>query len=403
MTRTLKLILLMVCAPLYMTPWRSALGQGQDQFYNTTPGNRSDSRPDERDGWEFTGDPYNNTGQYKACHANPRFQFPEGPDNHPLICLEPGKKPPYLQGKVERGPAREAPDQPATPFDPYASGAPLQPVSPQKPLSGNAGQSSSQPEGSGQGKINAKTASYVLLAGATEENCQLTGSRKIGKNGGYEELFICIGPDRYDEQPLSGSITSVDGGTRVYKTIGGTFRAGPDGRQPTFYIEFLNGEIPPGGRIMTVKLESEDEDFQWNIGGQIRKDNFDDRDFEKPNRAMRGGHGHVLRLDGFRNRQCRTCSRRRSATCCRGIGTRPEMAARRYSDSGRGPAKHRLCPGVRVQVAVHRKQVFRDIRKWTDDLTSPAPGLRKRRRRDPDPIPGPAGRTPSGKATGDVV
>jgi hypothetical protein len=252
MTRTSKLIMLIVCAPVYMTPWRSALGQGQDQFYNTTPGNRPDSRPDERDGWEFTGDPYNNTGQYKWCHANPGFQFPEGPDNRPLICLEPGKKPPYLQGKAERGPAREAPDTPAAPFNPYAPGVPLQPVSPQQPLRGNAGQSSSQP-GSG-GRINAKTSSYILLAGATAGNCQLKGSRKIGKKGGYEELFICIGPDHYDGQPISGSITSVDGGSRFYKTIGGTFRAGPDGRQPTFDIEFLNGEALPG-RIMTVSLE----------------------------------------------------------------------------------------------------------------------------------------------------
>jgi hypothetical protein len=256
MTRTLKLILLVVCAPLYMTPWRVALGQGQgqDQFYNTTPGNRLDRRPEERDGWEFTGDPYNNTGQDKWCHANPRFQFPEGPNNLPLICLEPGEKPPYLQGKAERGPAREAPDTPAAPFNPYAPGAPLQPVSPQNPLSGNAGQGSSQPGGNGPGKINAKTASYVLLAGATEGNCQLKGTRKIGKTGGFEELFICLGPDHYDGQPLSGSITSVDGGTRFYKTIGGTFRAGAGGRQPTFDIESLNGKAPLG-RIITVPLK----------------------------------------------------------------------------------------------------------------------------------------------------
>jgi len=256
MTRTLKLTLLMVCSPLCVTPWHSALGQGrsnsntagQDQFFNTTPGNRPDARPDERDGWEFTGDPYNNTGQDKWCHANPQFQFPEGPNNHPLLCLEPGKKPPYLQGKAERGPAREAPDTPA---------APLQPVSPKQPLRGNAGQGSSQPGGGG--KINAKTSSYVLFAGATAGNCQLKGMRRIGKTVGkivgYEDLYLCLGPNHYDGQPLSGSITSVDGGTRVYKTIGGTFRAGPEGRQPVFEIEFLNGNAPPKGLIKTIPLE----------------------------------------------------------------------------------------------------------------------------------------------------
>ncbi|HEX3484940.1 MAG TPA: hypothetical protein VHT51_07750 [Micropepsaceae bacterium] len=254
MTRTSKLFFLVVCAPLYMAPWRSALGQ--DQFYNTTPGNRQDSRPDERDGWEFTGDPYNNAGQYKWCHANPQFQFPEGPDNRPLICLEPGKKPPYLQGKAESGPGGQVPDAPDAPFNPYAPNAPLQPVFPQNPQRGNVGQNPSQPGRARQGartQINAGTSSYVLLAGATQGNCQLKGTRDVGKTGGSEKLFICIGPNHFDGQTVSGSIQSVDGGSRFYKTISGTFRAGPGGRQPTFEINLLNG-TPPKGRIMTVPL-----------------------------------------------------------------------------------------------------------------------------------------------------
>jgi hypothetical protein len=85
-----------------------------------------------------------------------------------------------------------------------------------------------------------------------------------------------------------------------------------------------------------------------------------------------------------------------------GFSSGPEMAARRYSDSGRDTSKHELCAGVWVQVAVHWGQVFRDIREWTDDLPGPAPDLRERWRRDPASIPGLAGRTASGKAPGHV-
>lgn len=273
MTRAFKLTLLAVCALPHIAPCPSALAQDQfnnntvgkepatqDQFYNNGAGNAQE----ERDGWEYTGDPYNNTGQYKWCHAKPGFRGPEGPNNRPLICLNPGEKPPYLlKGNLEvreGTPGMKTPSRaPDAPFDPYAPGVPLQPVSPQKraspqkPLHANAGQGSNQPAGNRQ--INPATSSYVFLAGATRENCQLKGTRKIGKKGGgYEELFICLGPDHYDGQGISGSITSVDGGSRFFKTVGGTFREGPGGRQPTFEIDYLNGEPVPG-RIMTVPLE----------------------------------------------------------------------------------------------------------------------------------------------------
>ena len=107
MTRALKLIALMVCTALYIAPWRPAVAQGransntagQDQFFNTTPGNRPDSRPPERDGWEFTGDPYNNTGQYKWCHANPGVPIPGGakqpPDYLPRTVVKAALSPGY--------------------------------------------------------------------------------------------------------------------------------------------------------------------------------------------------------------------------------------------------------------------------------------------------------------------
>ncbi len=147
MTRAFKLIYLAVCALLYIATGQAAFAQ--DQFNNNTVGkepaaqdqfssNGAGNAQEERDGWEYTGDPYNNTGQYKWCHAKPGFRGPESPNNRPLICLNPGEKPPYLlKGNAavnEGAPGMKTPYRaPDAPFDPYAPGVPLQPGYPQQP------------------------------------------------------------------------------------------------------------------------------------------------------------------------------------------------------------------------------------------------------------------------------
>lgn len=250
---------LLVCASLSMVHGRSALAQ--DQFNNNTAGDRpssddqfnNDSQPEERDGWEFTEDPNPpyHQGQQVWCHANPEYHYPGGqPGNSPVICLEPGQKPPYMLHAEQNG--RQAPD---APFDPYAPNAPLQPVSPQSPQRASPRQPPRMAGRAGQTQINGATSSYAVLAGASAlGNCQLKGTQLVGTpNGASETLYICLGPDHFDGQTISGSIRSVDGRSRYYKSITGTFRAGPGGRQPTFEISLLNGNRPKG-RIMTVSL-----------------------------------------------------------------------------------------------------------------------------------------------------
>jgi hypothetical protein len=100
LTRGVKRVLLMVCAGLCMAPWPVAVAQ--DQFNNNTRGGRQEEcrHEDERDGWECVGDPYSarQTGELSWCHVNPGFVGPEGPNNHPIVCLPPGEQPPYLRG-----------------------------------------------------------------------------------------------------------------------------------------------------------------------------------------------------------------------------------------------------------------------------------------------------------------
>jgi len=247
MTRPLAFVVFIVCAPFCTTPWQSAFAQ--DQFNNNTPGNVPTQTPGERveeNGWEYVADPDlpgNISDTFRWCKLSPAST---------LICLGPDEKPPYLQGRAEREPSPQAPDRP---YNGNSPNGPTQSVSSGKPQRGKSGQGSGQPvrKALPRSTINAAISSYVLLAGATQETCQLKGTQQVGTASGFEMLYICLGPNHSDGQIISGDIQSADGNSRVYKKISGTFRAGPGGRQPTFEINYLNG-IAPKGRIMTVSL-----------------------------------------------------------------------------------------------------------------------------------------------------